>query len=132
MTHEEIMHAAATNPFTKYCGIKLFRDENGNYISTIDISKNHLNMYGTVSAGLLYAMADTTGGMNCRKFFSKVVTLDSDLHFLANTSGGKLTCRAEIVDRGLRTAAVKVFLERTENAENILLGTGTFTYYCKA
>lgn len=112
--------------FVDYCGITLTKNDDGNYVGTVDLEKKHLNIYNAVHGGMLFALADTTGGYNCSSILKKPVTLNSDFHFFRNTDSGKLTCTANILHAGKTTAVIQVFVH---DEKNTLLCEGTFTYY---
>lgn len=124
---EEIIEAVAKNQFVHFCGIKFVRESDGSYTGRLKLEEHHLNPYGRAHGGILYTIADTTGGINSRRYIHNPVTLDSDFHYLNNTGAGtEIVSTARIVRAGSRIAVLNVQV-KTERGD--LLCESTFTYY---
>lgn len=114
------------NHFMSRLGVEV-REDNGSFIAEVDITEGHLNPYGMVHGGMLYALADSVVGLAVRALGNKkAVTLNADFNYLSNVSSGKIIATAEKIRAG-RTIAVMNSEVRSETGK--LLATGTFTYY---
>lgn len=115
-----------TNPYMSHNGIELFQDENGRFLTKVEVKPLHHNPFGYVHGGLYYTMADIVAGATAREHGNTPVTLDSDFHYLSNVSSGTITARASIVRTGNTIAVIRV--EITSDTGTLLV-EGTFTYY---
>lgn len=93
----------------------------------MDIRPEILNIHGIVLGGALYTLADDCAGLLCLSDGRAWVTLDGNLHFMANQSEGPIRARGRVRRRGKTTCLVSVDVLGTDDR---LLACGDFNFYC--
>lgn len=127
MTQEKMDEAINRNPFAKYLGMRLTKLEKGFARGTVPMKEEHCNVYGGMSGGCVYAMADTIAGIAAVTYGHMVTTLDSSFNYLEAIRDTKeVTCEARVVRHGGRITvlSVEVFDDKGK-----LVCNGGFTYY---
>ncbi len=84
------------------------------------------NIYGNVHGGSLFALADTTAGIQCMANGRKCVTLDGDIHFVHPATGSVIYSRSELVSMG---HSVGVFHVNIFDEDKTLTSRATMTMY---
>lgn len=117
--------------FSKHIGAKVEEVEPGGAIVYIDIEEIHLNGNGTLHGGVHASLIDNAMGLAViSRVAVRTATVAMNVHFLGPVSGGRITCRAEVVHRTRRLATVegKVY---DEEDNLVAMGTGTFRIFEK-
>lgn len=96
-------------------------------VSRMVIRPEHLNPYGMLHGGALYALADDAGGAASHSTGQYYVTQTGTLHFLRNQGSGVIRATATVRHRGSSTCLVMVEIT---NEDGILLATGQYSYFC--
>lgn len=128
MDHKKLIAYRNTcNPFAQQLGI-VVEDIGPGYARAVKtITAQDLNPTSNVHGGVYFTMADVAAGSASASSGWMAVTLDASYHFLRPAGlGDTLTAQAQEV-RGGRT--VSVFDVRITDQREVLLGTGTFTFY---
>ena len=122
---EQLIFTNKTNAFMKYCGIRITELSESHCRAELEIRDELKNTGDTVHGGLLFTLADCTVSALSRLIYGSAVTLDSDFHFLSNTSEGKLVSEAfaEHVGKNVSRFQVKIL------SEDKILASGCFTCY---
>lgn len=113
--------------FIKDCGMELISYGDGECKCKISIEDRHLNPYGTVHGGVLYALADTTGGtaaISAAKM--NVVTLTGNMNYIGPASSKEIIASAEVIHLGKTTVVVDVMIATLEGKD---VAKATMTYY---
>ena len=84
------------------------------------------NIYGNVHGGSLFALADTTAGIQCMANGRKCVTLDGNIHFVHPAAGSMIYSRSELVSMG---HSVGVFNVNIFDEDETLTSRATMTMY---
>lgn len=124
-TSEAALEIFRKNHFLSSLGVTV-REEGGKFFAEVEVGDVHLNPYGMVHGGMLYALSDSVVGLAVRALGKKAVTLNASYNYLSNVSSGKIIATAETIRAG-RTVAVMKSDVISESGK--LLSTGTFTYY---
>ena len=93
----------------------------------IDVTENTLNPFGTVHGGAYHTLADVAAGFAARSRGKSHVTRSSSMTYLRAVSGGRITCRAEVISRSHTFCVSEA---RIYDDAGSLLCIGTFDYYC--
>ena len=115
-----------TNLFAKHLGLYITEMKEGYAKCEMKISSEHLNPIKAVHGGVLYTIADVTGGAAASSYGYHLVTANSDFHYLnagLNTSEIYSTASKLKIGKRLMIFQVSVF-----DQNNTLLCSGTFTY----
>ena len=127
MTGKNIIDYYIKSRFVEHCGIDFEENSQDGSITTItEVMPMHMNGAGHVHGGMLFTIADTTGGANARRYTDHLVTLDSDFHFLTSNTTRYLYGTAELIRNGRAVIVMKVYI-KDDNGETF--AEGTFTYY---
>ncbi|WP_029200821.1 PaaI family thioesterase [Oribacterium sp. NK2B42] len=127
MTGKNIIDYYTRSRFVEHCGIEFEENaRDGSITSRTEILPMHMNGSGHIHGGLLFTIADTTGGANARLYADPLVTLDSDFHFLTSKTTRYLYGSAELVRNGGAIVVMRVTI-KDDNGETF--AEGTFTYY---
>ncbi|MBR0063415.1 MAG: PaaI family thioesterase [Oscillospiraceae bacterium] len=122
---ESALEIFRRNHFLNSLGVEV-REENGKFYVEVEVSDVHLNPYGMVHGGMLYALSDSVVGLAVRAHGKKAVTLNASYNYLSNVSSGRIIATAETIRVGRTIAVMK---SDVVNESGKLLSTGTFTYY---
>lgn len=116
--------------FNDYVGLVDVGFRDGAYVMELDIGEQHLNRYGYVHGGALFALLDTTMS---RVYFNAFppedhngVTLQMNINYLKSAKHGRLTAFGYLVKATRRTAYVE---GRIDNAAGDLIARATATMY---
>lgn len=116
-------------PFSGHVGLKVEKVEPGKAVLHIDVEDHHLNGNGTLHGGVYTTLIDNSMGISVlSKVGLRAATIQMDARFLGPVSGGRVTCRAEVLHRTRRmaTAQGKVY---DEEGNLVAMGTGTFRVF---
>ncbi len=115
-----------TNLFAKHIGLFITEMKEGYAKCSMKIHSEHLNPVNAIHGGVLFTIADVTGGAAASSYGYHIVTADSDFHFLnagLNTTEIYATATKLKVGKRLMVFDVSVF-----DQDHLLLCKGTFTY----
>lgn len=127
MTYEELRNQInSADEYSSRLGLVVTElDENGAK-TELPILKEYHNPFRTVHGGILFTVADVTGGVAAYSNGSPVCTVDCDLHYLNAGLGAKrLYASAQKLKIGKRLLVYDVFVY---DEKDVLLCKGTFTY----
>lgn len=117
--------------FSKYIGAEVSEVEPGRAELYIDVDDVHQNGAGTLHGGVYASLIDTAMGLSVLSLVGvRSATIQMDVHFLGSVSGGRITCRSEVVHRTRRTATAEAKVRDTEG-NLVAMGTGTFRVFEK-
>ena len=126
MIGKNILDYYIRSRFVEHCGIEFEEKQDGSIITITEVMPMHLNGSGHIHGGMLFTIADTTGGANARRYSDHLTTLDSDFHFLTSNTTRYLYGSAELIRNGGAIIVMKVYI-KDDNGETF--AEGTFTYY---
>ncbi len=127
MTFDELREQInRSNEYSSRLGLVVTSiDENGAK-AELPVREAYHNPFHTVHGGILFTVADVTGGVAAFSNGSPVCTVDSDFHYLnAGLGTQRLFASSHKLKAGKRLLVYDVFV-RDENG--VLLCKGTFTY----
>ncbi len=107
-------------------GIKILEAREGYAKAIMPINQDGLNPHGTVHGGCIFTLADIAGGFAASSHGGKVVTVNSDLHYLnagIHTKGMIAEARELKAGKRILTYEVSVM-----DQDNKILADGIFTY----
>lgn len=115
-----------TPDFARTLGLIVTKVERGAAETELAIQPEYKNPFHTVHGGILFTIADVTGGIAAFSYGSPVCTVDSSLHYLnAGLNSQRLHASAVELKAGKRLIVVDVSVR---DEKGILLCKGTFTY----
>ncbi len=127
MTEEEIRKHFAANRFMQECGMTIEKMGNSeSFYVKAEVMPKYFNGSARIHGGYLYTIADTVGGVNVRRYASKLATLDSDFHFLCNESTRYVYGYARLIRNGSKVIVMHV---EVRGDSDQVFAEGTFTYY---
>lgn len=127
MTGNEIIEYYNRSRFVEMCGIEFEENlRDGSITSRVEVLPHHMNGSGHLHGGMLFTIADSTGGANARIYADRVTTLDSDFHFLTSNTTRYLYGSAELIRNGGKVIVLRVYV-KDDLGETF--AEGTFTYY---
>ena len=113
--------------FIKEMGMELLALEEGYCKGRIVLKEKHLNPLGSAHGGLVFALADTIGGMAAMSYGDKVVTLNASVCFLNPAIDTEyIEAEATVIRDGRTTAIYDVMIRTTEEVD---IAKVTLTYY---
>lgn len=113
--------------FIKENNIKLEElKENYSKIS-LEIEDKHLNPYGIVHGGILFALADTAMGIAARTKNENILTVNAQIDYLKPAKTKKLYATASSIKIGHTLSVYKTEIT-DENDKLIAICTGTFIF----
>ena len=113
--------------FIKEMGMELLALEEGYCKGRIVLKEKHLNPMGSAHGGLVFALADTIGGMAAMSYGDKVVTLNASVCFLNPAIDTEyIEAEANVIRDGRTTAIYDVMIRTTEEVD---IAKVTLTYY---
>lgn len=118
----------AGNAFASYLGMELVRVEPGYAEGRIRMEKHHMNIYGGMHGGCVYALADTVAGIAAVTCGRYVTTLNGNMNYMQPVRDTEyVICKAKTIRQGGRIAVLDVVIE---NDRGDILSNGSFNYYC--
>ncbi|MFV0363384.1 MAG: PaaI family thioesterase [Suipraeoptans sp.] len=115
-----------TNPFGNLVGIKIKEMKKGYAYLELEISNKLLNPFGTLHGGVLFTLADMTGGAAAITHGEYITTVDADIHFLRPAKIGDVVYGET---REIRVGThLMVYGITITNQDKVLLSESTFTY----
>ena len=124
--NEQQKHAE-NNPFMTYNFMEMEHIERDYAVCRLEIHEESRNPYGMVHGGALYTLADNATGAAAHTDGRFYVTQGSHLQMLRNQHEGVIRAKARLRHRGRSTCLVDVDIV---NEEDVLLATGSFTFFC--
>lgn len=85
----------------------------GRAVMAIDIQDKHLSPTKTVHGGVIYSLADTAMGSAIWSTLEPgetCATISANVDYVAAVRDGRITCEAEVVRRGTRTAFTRALV----------------------
>ena len=114
------------NSFGNLVGVRIEEIREGYARSVLDVRADLSNPIGSLHGGVLFTIADITGGSAAVSHGEQVTTVDADIRYLRPGIGVKrIVCEAEEIKKG-KTLFVYRIDERDQ--DGTLLTAGTFTY----
>lgn len=115
--------------FAKYLGIKTTKLKEGYAEGLLLVMPEFYNSQGILHGGILFAMADTIGGSAARSYGKNVVTVNSNIEYLAAGENVDIIyAYAKALKHGKRISRYQVELY---DQMKKLLAVGNFTYYSR-
>ena len=113
--------------FIKENNIKLEELEKNNAKISIEKQDKHLNPYGLVHGGILFALADTAMGIAARTQNENVLTVNAQIDYLKAAKTKKLYATSNSIKIGHTLSVYKT--EITDEKEQLIaICTGTFIF----
>ena len=117
--------------FSRHIGAKVSEVEAGGADVYIDVEEVHLNGTGTLHGGVYASLMDNAMGLSVLALVGvRSATIQMDVHFLGAVSGGRITCRSEVVHRTRRTATAEAKVRDAEG-NLVAMGSGVFRVFEK-
>ena len=126
-TLQQSIEGMHKNPFMLYNHIEIGAVERDHAETRLVLQPDSLNTFGRVHGGAFFTMADVCAGMTARSDGRRYVTQDASVNFIRNVTGGTLTCRGTVLNRGRKVCLVET---RVTDDTGRLLFSGVFTMYC--
>lgn len=105
----------------KLLGIEVYELKEGNAKGKLRISKEHINVFGTVHGGILFTFADHIGGACGNTLGKKSVLVESSIQFMKGIEEGEtLFAEAKLRYRGKKIGRIETEIVR-ENKEIVAL-----------
>lgn len=115
-----------SHDFSQKLGLVITRVSQGSAESEMPVTEGCYNPFRTVHGGILFTIADVTGGVAAYSYGSPVCTVDSDFHYLnAGLRSTRLYASAQELKAGKRLLVYDVSVR---DQTGLLLCKGTFTY----
>lgn len=115
------------NLFGKQVGIVVTELSEGYARVEKTVEANDANPLGVPHGGVYFTMADNACGCAMASHGCKAVTVNASYNFFRSAQvGDHLTAEAREVKSGRTVCVCDI---RVTNQDNVLLGTGTFTFY---
>jgi uncharacterized protein (TIGR00369 family) len=120
-----------TITFSKHIKARVEEVEPGLAVMYIDVEDIHFNGSGTLHGGVYTSLIDNTMGLCVSSLVGvRVATTQMNVHFLGAVTGGRITCRGEVVHRTRRTATAEGRVY-DEEGNLVAMGTGGFRIFEK-
>lgn len=114
------------NTFARLLGIDITELTLGHSKSHMVVSDKLRNPQGSIHGGVIYTIADVTGGNAASSYGEKVATLDSDFHYLRPALKlESLTAEAVEIKHGRH---VSVYDVKVTDQDGTVLAAGIFSY----
>lgn len=121
-------HLKKFNGFIKLTGIKCLETKEGYAKGEVEIRPEHLNPIGTVHGGMVFALADTIGGLAASSWGRLCTTVSSEIHYLNPTMNSKkLIAISEELKHGKRMSTVETLI--IDDADRKIAKTISAFYY---
>jgi acyl-CoA thioesterase len=114
--------------FHSLIGFKYGDSGEGHARLLLEVAPKHLSPTKTVHGAVIYALADTTMGAALWTTVTEgetIATISANVDYLAAVTEGTLSCEAEVVRRGKRTAFTRALI-RNERDELVAQVTAAF------
>ncbi|MBI1737521.1 MAG: PaaI family thioesterase [Candidatus Rokubacteria bacterium] len=118
--------------FAELLGVRTVLMHEGRSTFELTVRPEHLNPYGVVHGGVVYALADQAmgGAMVTRlRPGERCATIEIKINYLASVSGGTLRAEAVVLERTNRLGVLEA---RVHAGDGRLLSIATGTYYISA
>lgn len=107
-------------------GVKVIEAKKGYAKAIMPIDEDGLNPHGTVHGGCIFTLADIVGGFAASTYGGRVVTVDSNIHYLnAGIHTTKMIAQATQLKAGKRILTYEVSII---DQDGKILADGIFTY----
>jgi uncharacterized protein (TIGR00369 family) len=117
--------------FGKHIGATVEAVEPGSATMYVDAEDVHFNGNGTLHGGVYASLIDSAMGLAVLSLVGvRIATIEMNVHFLGAVSGGRVTCRADVVHRTRRTATAEAKVHDAEG-NLVAMGTGAFRVFEK-
>src|ERR671920_1217377 len=117
--------------FSRHIGAKVEEVEPGRSVISIEVKEVHLNGAGTLHGGVYASLIDNAMGLSVLALVGvRTATIQMNVHFLGAVSGGRITCKSEVLHRTRRTATAEAKVYDAEDSL-VALGTGAFRVFEK-
>ena len=117
--------------FSRHIGAKVQDVQPGRSVISVDVEDIHLNGAGTLHGGVYASLIDNAMGLSVLALVGvRTATIQMNVHFLGAVSGGRITCRSEVLHRTRRTATAEAKVYDAED-NLVALGTGAFRVFEK-
>ena len=114
------------NSFGNLVGVRIEEIREGYARSVLDVRADLSNPIGSLHGGVLFTIADMTGGSAAVSHGEQVTTVDADIRYLRPGIGVKrIVCEAEEIKKG---KTLFVYRIDVRDQDGTLLTAGTFTY----
>lgn len=128
------MTAAPEPDFISWVGFETTDRREGYALSELDVLPRHLNPYGSLHGGVLYAMADTGMGAALASTLQPgetSATIEINIVYIAAVTSGRVKCATRVVHRGSRIATLECELHNaSERGERLVAkALGTFALF---
>ncbi|HZC19718.1 MAG TPA: PaaI family thioesterase [Rubrobacteraceae bacterium] len=117
--------------FSRHIKIKVEDVEPGRAVLYLDVEDIHFNGSGSLHGGVYTSLIDNATGLSVSSLVGlRTATIQMDAHFLEPVSGGRITCRGEVVHRTRRMATAE---GRVYDGEGnlVAMGAGVFRIFEK-
>lgn len=123
----DLIHKRPT--LSKELGMEVDEIREGYCRVEMPLEEKHMNLFGGVHGGAIFALADTAAGMASRSYGKSAVTLSANMNFLAGAPEGAKTLYAEatVVRQGRTIIVMDVLVYGEER----LMANGSITFYVK-
>ena len=113
------------NSFGNLVGVRIEEIREGYARSVLDVRADLSNPIGSLHGGVLFTIADITGGSAAVSHGEQVTTVDADIRYLRPGIGVKrIVCEAEEIKKG---KTLFVYRIDVRDQDGTLLTAGTFT-----
>ena len=114
------------NSFGNLVGVRIEEIREGYARSALDVRADLSNPIGSLHGGVLFTIADITGGSAAVSHGEQVTTVDADIRYLRPGIGvQRIVCEAEEIKKG---KTLFVYRIDVRDQDGTLLTAGTFTY----
>ena len=114
------------NSFGNLVGVRIEEIREGYARSVLDVRADLSNPIGSLHGGVLFTIADITGGSAAVSHGEQVTTVDADIRYLRPGIGVKrIVCEAEEIKKG---KTLFVYRIDVRDQDGTLLTAGTSTY----
>ena len=116
------------HPFADLVGFETTNRGEGVCINELTIEEKHFNPHGVVHGAAIYALADTGMGGALSSLLDEgqiCSTIEIKINYLRPATGGHLTCKTQVINKGSRTAVLESSVAG-EDGKLIARAMGTF------
>lgn len=132
MTDKPPPYPPKPDRFCDLIGLEFTELEPGFCRTELTVKESHLNPYGTLHGGVVYALADTAMGGALSTLLSereRCSTIEIKINYLRPVQGGRLVCETRVLQKTKNIA----FLEsEVKDGENALVATASGTFMIRA
>ena len=117
--------------FALHHGIQMIEIKERYARGEVEVKEYFENMVHSLHGGILFTLADATGGAATTSHGKVMTTINCDFHYLrAGMNVQKLTAIGKMIKEGKKigVSEVEVYADKDTEREK-LLAKGTFTYY---